>query len=204
MPRVKAPLVLLAVVAALLATLGSGCNPPGPGDKQPAAASQDAAVITAALEHFAKREHFLAQNTHAKTLIVVDPQTIGPYRYDRPHGDERGARLFPGDNYENLVSRNADRVSLKEMKLGRDVVFADLSQFDLLFGGFEEAIKQKYAGIEQTCYASLWLPGYSSDRSTAVVKFEFGPTSHGATATYLLKKQDDKWIVSDYDFAYSF
>jgi hypothetical protein len=201
MPRVNAPVVPLAAVAALLATLGTGCSH-GFGDNPQAAASQDPAVITAVLEHFAKHEEFLAQNTHAKTLIVVDHQTVGPYDYERPHGEQSNERLFPSDNYENLLSRNTDRVSLKEMKLGRDVVIDDLSQFESFFGFFEDAIKKKYVGTERSSFAHLWLPGYSSDGTTAFVRFNFGPSSHGATAAYLLKKQGDKWIVSDYDLAY--
>ena len=44
-------------------------------------------------------------------------------------------------------------------------------------------------------YVSAWLPGYSKDGNTAVVKVVFGPTAHGATATYLLINQDGRWKV---------
>jgi hypothetical protein len=45
------------------------------------------------------------------------------------------------------------------------------------------------------CHMRLWLPGYSPDGQHALVRFSWGPTSHGATATYLLDRTDGSWHV---------
>ena len=164
--------------------------------------SDDIDIFAAALEHFGRHENWLARKPLAKTLIVVDQQTIGPYPFALPWGAGRNASLLPEGNYWDLKERNTIRVSLGKPALGKEVVVMDLGQFPLDFGNFEEAVKKKYLGIEATSYVQLWLPGYSSDGKTAVLRFAFGPSSHGASATYLMTNQGGRWIVSDYDLAY--
>jgi hypothetical protein len=44
-------------------------------------------------------------------------------------------------------------------------------------------------------YAIAWLPAYSEDAKTALVRVYFGPTPHGATATYLLVRQNGEWTI---------
>ena len=39
------------------------------------------------------------------------------------------------------------------------------------------------------------LPAYTDSGNTALVRFDFGPTHHGATCTYLLRRENDRWIV---------
>lgn len=44
-------------------------------------------------------------------------------------------------------------------------------------------------------YVSFWLPAYSEDGVTALVRFGFGPTAHGACGTYFLEKRGGTWTV---------
>jgi hypothetical protein len=44
-------------------------------------------------------------------------------------------------------------------------------------------------------YVSFWLPAYSEDGITALVRFGFGPTAHGACGTYLLEKKGGLWQI---------
>ena len=67
--------------------------------------------------------------------------------------------------------------------------------------GSEKGGREAISGTSQACYVQLWLPGYSLSGTIALVEFRFGPTSHAAI-TYLLKKQGDAWVVSDYDLSY--
>lgn len=39
------------------------------------------------------------------------------------------------------------------------------------------------------------LPGYSRDGLTAIMRFGFGPTQHGAMGYYLLKKVGGRWEI---------
>jgi hypothetical protein len=198
LPAKKAPYVLLA--ALILIPLAAWVAAPGVFYAN-AYASNDAAVLRAALEHFAKHEQYLARHKEAKTSIVVNDQTEGAYPFDFPKGG-RMAQSLSMVNYWNLRDRNGSRASLGDMSLGKAVVVVDLSNWPRLFGEFEKQAAKKFPGTAQACYAQLWLPGYSLGGATAFVTFRFGPSSHGAFASYLLKKQGDEWIVSDYDLAY--
>jgi hypothetical protein len=165
-------------------------------------ASNDAAVLRVALEHFAKHEQYLARHKEAKTLIVVNDQTEGAYPFDWPIGGPMG-RLSLTANFWNLKDRNGNRASLRGRPLGPEVAVADLTSFPpMYFGGFEKEVEKRFPGTAQACYVQLWLPGYSLSGTIALVEFRFGPTSHGAQASYLLKKQGDAWVVSDYDLSY--
>jgi hypothetical protein len=42
-----------------------------------------------------------------------------------------------------------------------------------------------------TAVIEFWLPGYSADRRTALVRFAVAPSPHGATGTYLLRRNHD-------------
>jgi hypothetical protein len=44
-------------------------------------------------------------------------------------------------------------------------------------------------------YVEAWLPGYSKDGKTAVVRVRFGPSPHEGTATYLLENREGRWKV---------
>jgi hypothetical protein len=73
---------------------------------------------------------------------------------------------------------------------------------------FDSVIRpERWTRVEQTypdalAAVYLWLPGYSEDKSQAVVRFHFDPTSHGATATYLVVKEGDSWKVKERKLAY--
>jgi hypothetical protein len=51
-------------------------------------------------------------------------------------------------------------------------------------------------------WVKVKLPGYSSDGGTAVLKFGFGPTPHGAGGVYLLRKLNGRWEVLDKEIYY--
>lgn len=44
-------------------------------------------------------------------------------------------------------------------------------------------------------YVRFWLPAYSEDGLTALVRFGFGPTPHGACGTYFLAKSGGAWTI---------
>lgn len=53
------------------------------------------------------------------------------------------------------------------------------------------------------CWVMTFLPAYSDDRQTALLRFYFGPTAHGAACTVLLKKDTKgQWSVTAIDFSY--
>jgi hypothetical protein len=52
------------------------------------------------------------------------------------------------------------------------------------------------------CSISLWPPGFTRDGSRAVVRFLFSPTSHGASAIYLLERRNGLWHVIRHKVSY--
>lgn len=55
---------------------------------------------------------------------------------------------------------------------------------------------------EARAWVSLWRPGFTRDGRQAVVRFMFGPSPHGAAATYLLERRGDGWHVIHHAFSY--
>jgi hypothetical protein len=114
-------------------------------------AANDAAVLRAALEHFAKHEQYLARLKEAKTLIVVSDQTEGAYPYAYPE-DGRMKQLVSQINYWSLRDRNGDRVSLRDFAPGKDVAVVD-DKFPTNFGEFEKEVEKKFPGTATCCRA---------------------------------------------------
>lgn len=69
-----------------------------------------------------------------------------------------------------------------------DVTVTDLSAIEP-----ESKFMEKYA--QTRCHLRFWLPAFSEDRRLALVRFSWGPSAHGATATYLVERSDDGWRV---------
>lgn len=45
------------------------------------------------------------------------------------------------------------------------------------------------------CLVQFWRVGFSKDNKTAVVKFRYGPSSHGAIGTYVLQRTTKHWKI---------
>jgi hypothetical protein len=118
------------------------------------------------------------------SFYLSDDQLDGERHDQKPH-------LILPDIRRNLRRRNPiDPVSLGAFKPSSPkILVRDLSG---LMGEFDE-FSGKYADARG--YVEAWLPGYSKDRQTAVLRAWFGPTAHGATVTYLLAKKKGKWTV---------
>ncbi|WP_395094019.1 ankyrin repeat domain-containing protein [Armatimonas sp.] len=98
---------------------------------------------------------------------------------------------------ESLVARNATSISLASWKpISSTLQLRDQKAVTETFGRFGEKETTARAAI------LLSLPGYSPQRETAVLRFSFSPTPHGASGTYFLKKLADKWEIAWRHFAY--
>lgn len=171
-----------------------------------AAARLDDEILQLVLEDFASRKvPFIEEGKADGSVIVVNVQTSGRSGFSSE--SQVSADLMhenwkvPAQLLQDLNRRNDHPVSLRESRLGARVVFEDLSQPE------NESYLVISAGIRKkhpkaTALVYIWLPGYSTDQTKSVVRFSFGPTPHGATATYLLVKADGKWMIKNYKFAY--
>jgi hypothetical protein len=155
---------------------------------------RDVAVLSATFKHFAEHEHWLSEHSPDATLVVVDTETKGKYPF---------TLIRPRENYLNLVGRNAEMVSLRGLSFGKQVLVEKVGD-NLGRGGFDfvNQMQKRFPHIQRSCYVRLWLPGYSNDRKTAVIRFSYGPSAHGAAATYVLKNRNGEWIVTKFNLFY--
>ena len=131
---------------------------------------------------------------HRRTPKLIEP-VIDTFRLNY----DTGGRVLPKDAWDDLVRRNTVRLD----KHSREVSYEGLSfnpsiQVGNAFPGpeppflgktFDEVFPQARGWVE------AWVPGYSKDQKTAVVRANVGPTDKVATLTAILKLQEGKWAV---------
>lgn len=101
------------------------------------------------------------------------------------------------DMRRHLMNRNFAPVSLADLRFSTPNVLM-MKESDMPKGrsGFwGEAAPAKG-------WVQLYLPGLNADATRAVIRFHFGPTSHGAAGTYLLEHSGASWKVLWRRFAY--
>jgi hypothetical protein len=177
-------------------------NPAGPPPKgQPEAKEQTASkddlqildVVVIELSHSKVFE--TETGAGKKTKIVVGDTTLGSSGFlsdNQLDGEShnREPHLIASEIRNDLRRRNTkDPVSLA--RFAPSIPNALVSDLSGLKTGLD--FERKYP--EARGYVEAWLPGYSKDRQTAVLRLWYGPTSHGATATYLLVKKGGRWTV---------
>lgn len=128
------------------------------------------------------------------TNIILSDRTRGFLRFlESDHSDAQShskkSYFIPADVRADLWQRNPEEpVPLRGFEpssskiLMRDVT--GLKQLEFF---------SKYR--DSKGYVDVWLPGYSKDGQTAVLRAWFGPTPHGASATYMLAKKKGKWTI---------
>jgi hypothetical protein len=169
------------------------------------AVSEDYSVIEAALSHFsALKEIGTYGNSRGADLIILQdktPEKSGMLAVSQMSNDlDSKNKTIPTELGSNLRKRNVKSVSLIGMKKRhKKVVVDDLDKYPDGYK-FWDAIQKQHPRAK--AWAQTWLPGYSKDAKQAVIRFWFGPTAHGATATYLLVKQNHQWKVKWHSLAF--
>jgi hypothetical protein len=87
------------------------------------------------------------------------------------------------------------------------IVVDDVSKYQRKDGWGYDFYDQSRSGkkdqkLRIRAYVSAWLPGYSQDGRSAVVRFWFGPSAHGAIATYRLTRKGGHWKIDWHKLAY--
>jgi hypothetical protein len=200
----QAGLVALIVLAAAhpIGTAVSNDNLLDPTREK--ATPMDAAVIRIAMKHFATRNESGCFGGAKRTAILVYPESAGPsgiYLSDAQLlGDTDQEKWeVPSWLRKGLRWRNgAKQLTLHGLDLGPAARHWDPEK--LKEWAYPWPPPKGYPDVR--AMAVLWLPAYSSDGRTAVVRFSFGPTAHGATATYLLARGVGGWRVTRWAFAF--
>ena len=100
---------------------------------------------------------------------------------------------------DSLVERNKESVLIIDFKpTSSNIVVAGdelIPENDYPVG--DKAKVDAYYNYWKTRkWINVFLPGYSEDRKTAIVRFLFGPEPHGAAGTYILKYVGQEWIIT--------
>ena len=195
----------------------------GPMQPAEAVSAEDLAVLDAALSHLAADAEFEPGNAFITgRRLILHSSTLGGSAYvrrDQVGADSREGNL-PQDALRDLERRNnGPLVQVSGMTFSSvrragaalgawsptspNVTLEDLDRFPTKPRSFvfEEALKKAHP--EAKAYVRAALPGYSADRRQAVVRLAFGPSAHGAMATYLLTKDAaGSWTVTWRKFCY--
>jgi len=167
---------------------------------------QDHLVMeTVLLDLLANEEFFTEMNLHwgEENEIILGAKTGGDSFYLRQNqieGELDEGQVIPQDLGDELRRRNKVGVPLEGFAPDDPgILVSDLSE--LPDGtAFAEAFVTRFPKAK--AYVEAWLPAYSKDGTTALVRFWFGPTPHGAAGTYLLIKESDQWKVQWRSLAY--
>ncbi|MCE9558469.1 MAG: hypothetical protein K8R88_05920 [Armatimonadetes bacterium] len=168
--------------------------------------NQDDDVVALVLSAFlSEKSTFDVAQKGDSSVVIVGQNSDGPSFYLSV--SQISADLnTPGWSEEkeltaSIIARNTKPVSLRDRTLGNRTVIEDLSGIP---DGWDyttiKALQKKHPNADR--FVTLWMPGYNKDQTRAIVRFWFGPTPHGATATYLLTKKAGKWTVQKHRFAY--
>ena len=165
---------------------------------------QDRLVMeTILLDLLANEDFFTFKRQDGGSEIVLDAKTGGESFYLRQNqlaGELDEGQVIPQELGDELQRRNKVGVSLKDFTPDSPAVLvSDLA--DLPDGiAFSKAFETRFPNAK--AYVETWLPAYSKDGTTALVRFWFGPTPHGAAGTYMLLKEDGQWKVQWRSLAY--
>ncbi len=139
-----------------------------------------------------------------KHLEIVNKTVEGKLSAPQIKADLRGdIKPPPPDVTDNLISRNNQSVSIVNFKpTSPDIVIASdemtpVNDYPVFRGDKAKQDQAAYYNYWKTKkWVNLFLPGYSRDRKTAIVRFLFGPEPHGAAGTYILKCVGQEWIIT--------
>jgi hypothetical protein len=192
-------LTCLFTLAFLTAVSSGGTGPSADGpaeEKKNAPRDDDYWILEAVFVDLIDFKEFSETFQDAKkTYIVLREQTAGASGYlsddelNGEHFDEK-TYFIPAEIRDDLRRRNPkEPVSLREFKpSSAKILVRELNELKHVR---PRRVRFEFVRICPIArgYVVSWLPGYSKDGQTAVVRALWGPTPHGATTTYMLKNE---------------
>jgi hypothetical protein len=166
------------------------------------ATETDRQVIETLLLSLVDDKEFPAPMVADKTFIALHrrtPKGIKPLIDQAEVSYDTGAKAMPKDAWDDLVRRNVARLDPNAREIHYEgLQFDPRIQVGNAFPGpeppflgktFEDVFPKARAWVE------AYVPGYSKDGKTAIVRARFGPAGHLATLTAILNLQGGKWNV---------
>jgi ankyrin repeat protein len=149
-----------------------------------------------------KERSFLVFDEKAPMIVAILPETFGKFNEfteSQMNGelDERKANDIDLEMRRNWRDRNQKPATLDAKMFSDPRVVVRKVETRSLFGRSEIP-----KGEAQRGWIHPMLPAYSADGNRAMVRLWFGPSAHGAAATYFLRKKGSRWEVVWRDFAF--
>ena len=198
---------ILALTLMLVATgQGSRPAPSTTGSTQirgKFATVRDREVLASLLASMAADEEFPAPSMPERKEMVLHrrtPKVVEPIISAPQVNYETGGRIMPKDAWDDLERRNVVRLDPN----ARQISYENL-QFPagILVGNVFPGPESTFVGKtfeEVFPHARGWLeayvPGYSKDGKTAVVRGRVGPVEKKAMFTAILEQRAGKWMVT--------
>lgn len=200
----------LLLVSILLLAPVFLCGLSGTDDEPVRPSGQDEEILATLLSHLLDDpDEILKQRPWVGEMIVVHERTpkIGGYFLASHLHKAADNRHLPVDAIESLQERNAVPESnasvhavFTNLQVEKRVVVADLSEV------WNERRRSSQRFTDEFPTARVWmvpyLPGYSKDGMTTLVRASVGPWPHPAMLTAVLQKDNDMWKVEWYHITF--
>jgi hypothetical protein len=167
------------------------------------ATDKDRLVLETLLLHMLGDDEFPPAAADTKTKIVLHrrtPKEVKAIVDVMQINYETGGHVLPNDAWNDLKRRNVVRLAPGARLISyENLQFEPRIEIGNAFPGpestflgktFEEAFPAARGWLE------AYIPGYSKDGKTAVVRGRIGPTEKRAMVTAILESQRGKWQVS--------
>lgn len=203
MKPITAAVMLVAVLAAsstLAQTEGRAQPIATPAVK--VASPLDRQVLEALLLDVFQDKDFPPPVSTEKSLIVLNernPKSVEGLINASMVSFETGGKDLPKDAWDDLVRRNVIRLNPNSRQISyQGLAFDPKIQVGNAFPGpVAPYLGKTFEEVFPTArgWVSAWVPGFSKDGKTAVVRAQVGPSPHMATLTAILKQVSGKWSV---------
>jgi len=167
---------------------------------KPRPTTDDMAVLSAALSHFATAD-FRVELYHTPQkptgLVISDRSKASRIGVSPDEVAEYRGRSVPRNAERDLLRRSRRAASLTGLQ-DESPAFVTATDEEITMGVWTRRFPNARAWVKP------WLPGYGPGRESALVVFAFGPRHHSSYATYVLKKRDGQWQVEWHHFTYCY
>jgi hypothetical protein len=167
----------MKLAAALLLVLASGCGVRPIDRNTTEAQDEDGILFKLVLEDLRRWEEFRTYPSATELVVWDTTEGLSAFITTGQLSSELADRpTVSMELYNNLKARNSRKTTLNAIEVT---------------GVRMGSPKESRGGA----YVSFWLPAYSEDGLTALVRFAFGPTPHGACGTCFLEMKGRVWQV---------
>ena len=181
----------LAAILILWTLPLAGCSAEQPNEVSPVLTETDVQVLQAVVHDWDQADESICVHGMTGGVILVQSSTARESNATQIRADI-GAHHVPDSLIQAFVERNIASACLPSDLAadGRTTItkFEDMTIFYQTDRFAELYPKAK-------SYMQFSMPVYMDPGNTALVRFDFGPTPHGATCTYFLRRQNNRWIV---------